>query len=125
MRTPGSQGCHRANRENAMWEPSEEQNVRAICCWLVGMLLFAVATRAAEPVQPKGSIRVAAVITPESSGLLRELLADFEKQTGYTVTVDSRQDVYGLARDGKADLVLSHYGHGGTEEFCAEGLGGW
>jgi tungstate transport system substrate-binding protein len=74
---------------------------------------------------PKAAIRLAAVITPESSGLLRELLADFEKRTGYKVTVDSRQDVFGLARDGKADLVIAHYGHGGTEEFCTEGLGLW
>jgi tungstate transport system substrate-binding protein len=47
------------------------------------------------------------------------------KQTGHKVLVDSRQDVFGLARDGKADLVLAHYGHGGTEDFCAEGLGAW
>src|SRR5262249_56012623 len=24
-----------------------------------------------------------------------------------------------------ADLVRAHYGHGGTEDFCAEGLGLW
>src|SRR5262245_45371054 len=85
-------------------------------------LILAGATIAAEP---KPAIRVAAVITPESSGLLRELLADFEKRTGNKVTVDSRQDVFGLARDGKADLVIAHYGHGGTEDFCVEGLGLW
>ena len=65
------------------------------------------------------------MITPESSGLLQQLLAEFEKQTGHKVLVESRQDVFGLARDGKADLVLAHYGHGGTEDFCAEGLGAW
>ncbi len=92
--------------------------------WLLGLLLFVIPAAAAEPVQPK-VVRVAAVITPESSGLLRQLLADFEKQTGNSVVVDSRQDVFGLARDGKADLVIAHYGHGGTEDFCTEGLGGW
>jgi tungstate transport system substrate-binding protein len=75
--------------------------------------------------EPKAVVRVAAVITPESSGLLRQLLADFEKNTGHKVVVDSRQDVFGLAREGKADLVLAHYGHGGTEEFCTEGFGFW
>ena len=75
--------------------------------------------------QPKGVVRLAVVITPESSGLLKQLLGDFEKQSGLKVVVDSRQDVFGLARDGKADLVLAHYGHGGTEEFCTDGLGFW
>lgn len=93
--------------------------MRAIRCCLVWSLVLWVPASAAEPVQPKAAIRIAAVITPESSGLFRQLLADFEKQTGNTVVVDSRQDVYGLARDGKADLVLFHYGHGGTEDFCA------
>jgi tungstate transport system substrate-binding protein len=92
----------------------------------MGVFLLAVSTGAVEPVQAKKDvIRLAVVITPESSGLLGQLLADFEKQTGHKVAVDSRQDVFGLARDGKADLVLAHYGHGGTEEFCTDGLGLW
>jgi tungstate transport system substrate-binding protein len=90
-----------------------------------GAFLLVVPDGATEPVQPKAVVRVAVVITPESSGLLRQLLADFEKQTGNKVVIDSRQDVFGLARDGKADLVLAHYGHSGTEGFCAEGLGLW
>jgi tungstate transport system substrate-binding protein len=57
--------------------------------------------------------------------LLQQLLTDFEKQTGNKVVVDSRQDVFEVARAGKADLVLAHYGHGGTEAFCTEGLGLW
>jgi len=94
--------------------------------WLVGALLLVVPAGAVEPVQlKKDTVRLAVVITPESSGLLRQLLADFEKQTGHKVTVDSRQDVFELAREGKADLVLAHYGHRGTEEFCADGLGLW
>lgn len=75
--------------------------------------------------QPKAVVRMAVVITPESSGLLQQLLAEFEKQSGLKVAVDSRQDVFGMARDGKADLVLAHYGHGGTEAFCMEGFGLW
>jgi len=95
--------------------------------WLLGAFLLVVpAAGAGEPMQSKKDIvRLAVVITPESSGLLRQLLADFEKQTGHKVAVDSRQDVFELARDGKADLVLAHYGHRGTEDFCAEGLGLW
>jgi tungstate transport system substrate-binding protein len=93
--------------------------------WLLGALLVAGPAGTAAPEPPKSVVRVAAVITPESSGLLRQLLADYEKQTGCKVVVDSRQDVFGLARAGKADLVIAHYGHGGTEAFCAEGLGLW
>src|SRR5262249_40121734 len=95
--------------------------------WLLGALLLVVpAAGAAEPVKSKKEvIRLAVVITPESSGLLRQLLADFEKQTGHKVALDSRQDVFGLARHGKADFLLAHYGHRGTEEFCADGLGLW
>ncbi len=101
---------------------------------LLGSLVLAVSLAAtvavapAGPEQqkpPKGVVRLAVVITPESSGLLGQLLGDFEKKSGLKVVVDSRQDVFGLARDGKADLVLAHYGHGGTEEFCTEGLGFW
>ncbi len=90
----------------------------------ISLCMLAAAASAGEPHQPR-VIRLAAVITPESSGLLDKLLIDFEKQSGYKVLVDSRQDVYDLARDGKADLVLSHYGHAGTEDFCADGLGKW
>lgn len=88
---------------------------------LVALALVPAATaRAADSI-----VRVAAVITPESSGLLDQLLADFEKQTGIKAVVESQQDVFGLARDGKADLVIAHYGHGGTEDFCTAGLGQW
>src|SRR5262249_55667402 len=47
--------------------------------WLLGAFLLIVPAGAVEQVQPKEKIlRVAVVITPESSGLLRQLLADFE-----------------------------------------------
>jgi len=99
--------------------------IQATGLWLLGAVLFAAPPAAAEQEQPKEVVRVAVVITPESSGLLRQLLADFEKQTGRKVVVESRRDVFERARDGKADLVLAHYGHGGTEAFCTEGLGLW
>jgi tungstate transport system substrate-binding protein len=71
------------------------------------------------------TVRLAVVFTPEDSGLLAELLPDFEKQTGYSVQVDSRNDVYTAARQGRADLVISHYGHSQAEAFLTEGLGLW
>jgi tungstate transport system substrate-binding protein len=106
--------------------------MNALRAGLLGSLVLAVSLAAAlaaagqeQQEQPNGVVRLAVVITPESSGLLGQLLGDFEKQSGLKVVVDSRQDVFGLARDGKADLVLAHYGHGGTEEFCTDGLGFW
>jgi len=92
---------------------------------LVVLILLSAATNASEPLPAKPVLRIAAVITPESSGLLQQLGADFEKQTGISVQVNSRQDVWGLAREGKVDMVIAHYGHRGTEDFFAEGLGAW
>ena len=61
-------------------------------------------------------------ITLESSGLLWQLLADFEKQTGRRVVVIVGRMCW--IADGKADRV-SLITVGGTEEFCTEGLGLW
>ncbi len=68
-------------------------------------------------------VRLAVVNTPED--LLREILPDFERQTGIRVEVYSGEDVYDRARNGQADMVVSHYGHAGVESFMAEGLGLW
>src|SRR5262249_46035960 len=104
---------------------SEQRNMSTTGLWLLGAVLFAARPAAAEQEKPKDVVRLAVVITPESSGLLRQLLAEFEKHTGRKVVVESRRDVFERAWDGKADLVLAHYGHGGTEAFCTEGLGLW
>jgi len=95
-----------------------------VLAWLSIILLMSAVTGGAEQ-PPKRVVRIAAVITPESSGLLQQLGSEFERQTGVAVQVDSRQDVFALARDGKADLVIAHYGHRGTEDFFADGLGEW
>ena len=70
-------------------------------------------------------VRLAVVNTPQFSGLLDSLLPEFEKQTGITVEVYSGNDVYRKARDGRADLVISHYGKKGVERFVMEGYGTW
>ncbi|MBI4471157.1 MAG: substrate-binding domain-containing protein, partial [Acidobacteria bacterium] len=55
-----------------------------------------------------------------------ELLPEFERTTGYRVEVTkSGEQVYDFARQGQADLVISHYGHAGVEAFMAEDLGLW
>lgn len=85
------------------------------------VLAMSVAVQAQSSV-----IRLQIVNVPVDSGLLAELLPDFERTTGYRVEVDKKGDqVYDLARQGAADLVLSHYGHHGVDDFMADGLGLW
>lgn len=88
---------------------------------LIGLLTVCGAALANE----NRVVRLAVVITPESSGLLGEILPDFEERTGYTVKVDSTDTPYDLARAGMADVVVSHYGHHGAQDFVTEGLGLW
>ncbi len=71
-------------------------------------------------------IRLHIVNVPVDSGLFAALLPDFENATGYRVDVQKTGDsVYENARRGAADLVLSHYGHSGVDDFMADGLGLW
>ena len=71
-------------------------------------------------------IRLHAVNVPVDSGLLAALMPEFENTTGYRVQIEKSGDfAYDMARRGAADLVLSHYGHGGVDDFMADGLGLW
>jgi tungstate transport system substrate-binding protein len=70
-------------------------------------------------------IRLQSVITPVDSGLMGHPLSRFERQTGYRVQITTAEDVYGPARAGKADLVISHYGHRDVREFVLGGYGEW
>jgi tungstate transport system substrate-binding protein len=71
-------------------------------------------------------VRLYSVVTAIEGGLLGDLVPDFERQTGYQVKVTPRSpDVYGPARAGKADLVISHYGHKNAETFVLDGYGAW
>jgi len=71
-------------------------------------------------------VRLQIVNVPVDSGLMAALLPDFEKATGYRVEMDKKGDlVYDMARQGAADLVLSHYGHAGVDDFMADSLGLW
>jgi tungstate transport system substrate-binding protein len=80
------------------------------------------ATRVAT--QPS-QVRLFSVVTPQDGGLYDDLLPDFEQQTGYRVELTTDVDVYGPARDGQADVVISHYGHEGVQAFVQDGFGRW
>jgi len=68
-------------------------------------------------------LRLAVVNTPDV--LLDALIPAFEQITGYDVTLEIGEDAFQVARDGKADLVIAHYGHADTRAFMEEGLGRW
>jgi tungstate transport system substrate-binding protein len=70
-------------------------------------------------------VRLSSVVTPQDGGLYDDLLPDFERQTGYRVELTTGEDVYGPARSGQADVVLSHYGHKDAQAFVQDGLGQW
>ena len=70
-------------------------------------------------------VRLSSVVTPQDGGLYDDLLPDFERQTGYKVELTTQSDVYGPARAGQADVVISHYGHRDAQAFVQEGIGQW
>lgn len=74
---------------------------------------------------PASLVRLSSVVSPQDGGLYDDLLPDFEQQTGYQVELATGQDVYGPARDGQADVVLSHYGHKDAQAFVQDGFGQW
>jgi tungstate transport system substrate-binding protein len=91
------------------------------------------ATTATPPVLPErlaspadaGVVRVASVKTAVEGDILPTLIAGFEKTSHYRVDLISGESVYTWAREGKADLVISHYGHREAEDFVLDGLGEW
>ncbi len=90
-------------------------------------LCFAVALVAASSssyAQGAGrTLRIAVVNTPDV--LLDELIPAFERITGYDVTLAIGEDAFDVARAGRADLVIAHYGHPDTQPFMEDGLGRW
>lgn len=82
------------------------------------------AAAAAPPARPT-VVRVASVKTAVEGNLLPALIARFEQSFPYRVELVTGTRVYALAREGKTDLVVSHYGHHDAEAFVLDGLGQW
>lgn len=53
------------------------------------------------------------------------LIAAFEQGSRYRVELTTSSELYNLAREGKVDLLVSHYGHRDAERFVMDGLGEW
>ncbi|HEX7940435.1 MAG TPA: hypothetical protein VF488_01445 [Gemmatimonadaceae bacterium] len=90
----------------------------------VAALAIAPACSRREPPAPVADpavVRVASVPTAVEGDLLPALVRDFPAR----VELSARPDAYAAARDGRADLVVSHYGHHDCERFVLDGLGEW
>ena len=94
--------------------------MRIALCALVSAALFIGGIPAHAQTR---TLRVAVVNTPDV--LLDELIPTFERITGYDVTLEIGEDAFDVARAGRADLVIAHYGHADTRAFMDEGLGRW
>jgi len=70
------------------------------------------------------TVRLAMVNVPDD--VIRPLMPDFTKQSGQQAEiVYTGNDPFAVARDGKADLVIAHYGHEGVAPFVTGGFGLW
>jgi len=78
----------------------------------------------APPLEP-GIVRIASFKTAVDGKLLPALVERFERANAYRVRLTTGTDVYTLAREGNADVVISHYGHKDAEQFVLDGLGEW
>lgn len=88
------------------------------------LLIFLPAFMHSPAFSQKGAVRLALVNVPDE--VLRPMLPEFEKQTGMRAEiVYTGNDPFGVGREGKADLIISHYGHEGAEPFVTAGFGLW
>ena len=95
----------------------------AIVTSLAGLTLV-ISLTLALAASREPSVRLALVNVPDD--VLRPLLPDFQKQTGKSAEiVYTGNDPFAVAGEGKADLVISHYGHPGVQPFITAGLGLW
>src|SRR5512132_1302972 len=100
------------------------QPVMRVGLWL--SLLHLLACFSPQEVRGQSNVvRLAVVNTPAESGLLTEILPDFERQTGLRVDLYAGSDAIVRARNGQVDLIISHYGHADLEPFMMDGLGLW
>lgn len=86
--------------------------------------LAAAGLRAAPAEAPARPVRLALVNIPDD--IVRPLLPDFRARSGLAAEiVYTGSDPFEVARAGRADLVIAHYGHPGVKPLVLEGLGAW
>jgi len=93
--------------------------------------LAAQPAAAAPPAEPAGhgsrTVRLGTVGAVQTGGLLTQLLASFQADSGYEVAVSTgtATDLYAQARAGELDLVASHLGLAELVEFVEDRAGRW
>jgi tungstate transport system substrate-binding protein len=81
---------------------------------------------AAAVPEHRSSVRLLTVGAALTGGMLADLVADFEEESGYRVTVSAAgEDIFDQARAGEADLVMAHLGFTELQDFVSEGRGRW
>jgi tungstate transport system substrate-binding protein len=85
----------------------------------------AIARAEAGPPAEPAVVRLASVKTAVEGNVLPTLIQHFEQASPFRVRLTTGTQVYDLAREGKTDLVISHYGHHDAEQFVLDGLGEW
>lgn len=95
---------------------------RAALCVAALMVVGVLHTAAAAD-----TVRLAIVNTPKFSGLIDGLIKDFKASDGaqFEIEVYGGSDVFERAREGKADLVVAHFGKADFDRFVLDGLGSW
>jgi len=102
---------------------------RRVPLWMISGVAMAVACisiwgGAAAAGADGTAVRLAMVNVPDD--VVRPLLGDFAAQSGTRAEiVYTGNDPFAFAREGKADLVIAHYGHEGVEPFVTGGFGLW
>lgn len=94
---------------------------------LPGVLASQPAAADPGPSSHLSTVRLAAVGSVQTGGLLTQLLASFHAQSEYEVEVFTGRvtELYQRARDGLADLVVSHFGVADLEELVSDRIGRW
>src|SRR3954470_9067221 len=87
------------------------------------LLCVALTAAAAFAGADSSAVRLAMVNVPDD--VVRPLLAEFAASGMRAEIVYTGNDPFAVAREGKADLVIVHYGHEGVEPFVTGGYGLW
>ena len=88
------------------------------------IFVFSVTQTSATPVNESKIIKMATTTSTENSGLLKYLLPEFEKETGYTVHTIAvgTGKALRMGRDGDVDVLLVH-AQKAEQKFMANGNG--
>lgn len=91
--------------------------------WSLALLISVTGAFSSDAFCDAKVVRLSIVNTPEPSGLLGDLIPIFENESGLKVVISSSSEPYDEANKCNADLIVSHYGHKGVENFIESGGG--